>query len=384
MWQKPIVHDGLNAFRMVRGSTEGEVETKARLQLAAWSERWKRKQEIEAIRQNTLTRTEWRERQVDMDCSARAVALERTKEAERGLDVLDNLLQAALVKSPGFDWNQLSDLAPFSKSAPVLPQLKTWPREPQKSDPFFQYSSAHVELSILDWLIPPLKRSKQATAQAAENVRRDAANQQFKQAHDAWQLIHDDAERYNAAAKLIYAVAQAAWLKEKESYEDEQRKYNVSLGELRTKYLARVPEAIARFSNEVLAHSAYPDSFPRDSVASFDPATEMLIVDFELPPEIDFPRLKQVKYVATRQEFQDVIISDADFRRVYDSVLYQICFRSLHEIFWADEINAICSIVFNGWVRAVDKATGVDTHPCILSVQVKKATFKGSISRRSI
>jgi restriction system protein len=33
------------------------------------------------------------------------------------------------------------------------------------------------------------------------------------------------------------------------------------------------------------------------------------------------------------------------------------------------------SIVFNGWVHAVDKATGASTHPCILTVQAAKSEF---------
>ena len=56
-------------------------------------------------------------------------------------------------------------------------------------------------------------------------------------------------------------------------------------------------------------------------------------------------------------------------------MIYQICLRTLHELFRADERNFIDSIVFNGWVQAIDKATGANTHPCIMSVQVKKQDF---------
>ena len=36
-----ITHEGLHAYRKVRGVTKEEVETKARLQLDAWNARWK-------------------------------------------------------------------------------------------------------------------------------------------------------------------------------------------------------------------------------------------------------------------------------------------------------------------------------------------------------
>lgn len=375
-WQKAIVHPGLNAYRMVRGSTEAEVDLKARLQLAAWDKRWKKRQETDARHRATLAHKSFRERQADLDREARAIALERTKEAERALERLDNLLQEALSAKAGFDWNRLRDEAPFSTPSPTPPELKTWPREPQRSDSHFQVSPACIELSVIDRIIPALKRAKVAKAQAAENIRRNEVNQLYAQAHASWKQIHDEAEKFNTAAKLAHGVAQAVWLKAQQSYDQEQINYNAGLVELRKKYLVKDPEAIARFSNEVLAHSDYPDFFPRDSVASFDSATGMLVVDFELPPQMEFPRLKQVKYVSTRKEFQDADMSETEFRRVYDNVLYQVCFRSLHELFQADEINTIGSVVFNGWVRAVDKATGADTHPCILSVQVKKSDFQ--------
>jgi restriction system protein len=47
----------------------------------------------------------------------------------------------------------------------------------------------------------------------------------------------------------------------------------------------------------------------------------------------------------------------------------------LLELFASDTINVINTIVFNGWVRAIDKATGADTHPCIMTIQVLKAEF---------
>jgi restriction system protein len=375
MWQKPIVHQGLNAFRMVRGSTQEEVETKARLQLAAWAERWKRKLEVEEARQKNLSRIAWRERKVDVDRSARAAALDRTREAEKALEILNTLLEATIANPHRFEWIRLNDLASFSKPAPVLPQLKYVPPEPLPTDHVFRYSQTHVDITLIDKLIPPLRRAKEAKAQAAENLRRDAANRQYMLAHDAWKSASDEIDKYNTLAKLTYGVAQAAWLREKQTFEEAQVAYNAGVADSRKRYLAKDPQSIAKFCNEVLSHSEYPDSFPRDSVVSFDPATEMLIVDFELPPEIGFPRLRQVKYIATRHEFQDVDLSDAEFRRLYDNVLYQICFRSLHELFQADEINVVGSIVFNGWVRAVDKATGADTHPCILTVQVKRTDF---------
>jgi restriction system protein len=68
-------------------------------------------------------------------------------------------------------------------------------------------------------------------------------------------------------------------------------------------------------------------------------------------------------------------VSEAWLNRTYDSVLYQIALRSLYELFQADAAAAIDSIVFNGWVNSIDKATGKEVNACILSIQATKSEF---------
>lgn len=54
---------------------------------------------------------------------------------------------------------------------------------------------------------------------------------------------------------------------------------------------------------------------------------------------------------------------------------YQIALRSLHELFSADAFAVLKSVVFNGWVHSIDRATRVKTHGCILSVQANREEF---------
>jgi len=62
---------------------------------------------------------------------------------------------------------------------------------------------------------------------------------------------------------------------------------------------------------------------------------------------------------------------------MFDEAMYKITLRTIHEIFEADVANAIEAISFNGWVNAINKATGKEEKNCILSVQVKKSEFIG-------
>jgi restriction system protein len=62
-------------------------------------------------------------------------------------------------------------------------------------------------------------------------------------------------------------------------------------------------------------------------------------------------------------------------KKTYDEVLYQIALRTLHELYNTDETGVLKSVVFNGWVQSIDKATGIETHGCILSVQAEREEF---------
>lgn len=97
-----------------------------------------------------------------------------------------------------------------------------------------------------------------------------------------------------------------------------------------------------------------------------------LVVEYSLPPVDDVPTLSQVRYVQSRDEYTEKHISDAQLRRLYDSILYQVALRTVHELYEADVVHALASIVFNGRVTSVDRSTGHETTACILSLQTAR------------
>ena len=60
---------------------------------------------------------------------------------------------------------------------------------------------------------------------------------------------------------------------------------------------------------------------------------------------------------------------------MFDESIYKIALRTIHELFEADKANALEAISFNGWVTAINKATGKTEHNCILSIQTTKNEF---------
>jgi restriction system protein len=60
---------------------------------------------------------------------------------------------------------------------------------------------------------------------------------------------------------------------------------------------------------------------------------------------------------------------------LYDNVLYAMVLRTIHELFEADTVNALASIIFNGWVTSLDKGTGNEVSRCILTINVTRQEF---------
>lgn len=89
----------------------------------------------------------------------------------------------------------------------------------------------------------------------------------------------------------------------------------------------------------------------------------------------DFPKTKEVKYIATKKEQKEITFTASQLNAIFDETIYKITLRSLYELFINDKINAIDSIVFNGWVRAANRATGKFENNCILSLQTTRDVF---------
>lgn len=109
----------------------------------------------------------------------------------------------------------------------------------------------------------------------------------------------------------------------------------------------------------------------------FNVDTKTIVVDYRLPLEESMPTVKSVTYVQSRDELKLSHISAREKSALYESVLYQLALRTIHELYEADEISAFDAVVFNGWVESVDSATGQRGDSCIMSVQARRDEFLG-------
>ena len=166
------------------------------------------------------------------------------------------------------------------------------------------------------------------------------------------------------------------WQKRKEAFLANQNSHTHSIDELKNQYHSLNEMAIARVSELILKSSPYPFSFEKEIITEYNPENRLLVLEYRLPSPDDLPTLKEVKYIAANVEIRETHISEIQLRKLYDDTIYKITLRSIHELFTADSINAFEAISFNGWVRAINKATGNEEVTCILSIQIKKEDFK--------
>lgn len=133
----------------------------------------------------------------------------------------------------------------------------------------------------------------------------------------------------------------------------------------------------ASYCDLVLSRSTYPDFFPQSFELDYNVDSRILVVDYELPTLDALPTLKEVTYVQSRDDFEEKHLTNAELNRRYDDILYKVALRTIHELYEADvDRGALDIIVFNGYVRSVDRATGQKTHPCVLSLQAGKEEFQ--------
>jgi restriction system protein len=126
----------------------------------------------------------------------------------------------------------------------------------------------------------------------------------------------------------------------------------------------------------VLENSDYDDLFEKQFELDYSKNQKTLMIEYELPSPDKMPTVKAVRFVQATGEIKETHISDKDRRSNFDSVCYQICLRTIHEIFEAD-VSANCEhILFNGYATYVDKTTGKDVRSCIMSILVERSVFE--------
>lgn len=348
-----VSHDGLHKYRVIRGTDRYVVQQKAAALNAQWDAEWERKCEVEARRQQRIDVIASRE-------ASKQQAIDLTEAAREQLEDVRGVLAHALQVDDRVDWESLKDRSPFAERPPASPARPVKPIRPAPSDAKYK-----PKRDLFTFLFTSARQKADALAQ---------------------QLYHRDIELFEAEDRRLdkeyetsvtrYEKDLRAWERRKAEFEQLQADNCAVIDERKAAVEAGDRGAVIDFMDLVLTKSVYPGFMNVDFELDYEPETGAAIVEFELPAPADLPTLSEVRYVQSRDEFAEKHISEAEAARLYDSLIYQIALRTLHELFEADEHRHLTRITFNGWVSFVDRATGADRRACIVTVGANRPDFE--------
>lgn len=371
-----IEHLGLKTHRIIKDYDNTLLNRKVEAQYEKWANTWNLMQtrnQVQALRELN-----------------QSLADDQTQEAKAQLEQVEQLLLHTLDIDDSVDWDELKATAKFSEpypekryeteirkvNKPVAPVYKQAPNPPDTA-------KFEPDLDILDKIFKFFGDKK-----------RRAAQERFERAHQNYSIKQQAVEDENRILLANYNRLQAeadeqisllkrqcekeiiSWKEASAAFYAEQEAYNERVEGLKNNYLTGEANAIIEYCELVLNRSVYPETFPKDFDLEYNPDNKLLVVDYVLPAPEQFPRLTEVKYIAARKELKEYYLSDVQLAKLYDNAIYKIALRTLHELFEADQIDAIQLIAFNGWVNSIDKGTGKPINACIISIQVNKQEFE--------
>ncbi len=339
-----VRHKKLNLHKEVSAPEIFILQSKMDALMAAWDEKY----EQFTKRQNVL--------------SGHAAAEGLTADAITKLGSLDRILVHTLAVDDRVDWEALKDkrVYDFPKRYPEeMPSTKS-EAEPQYAIP---------KIGFLDLIFG----QKARIIASAEDSHRNA--------YRAWEDREHRRETEHAAAVAAWDQRQKAFwndhLAKKAAFEADQAASHAEVDRLKAEVANGQEDAVIEHASLVLEASDYDGLFEKSYLIQYHGDKKLLKLAYDLPSIDVLPGIKAVKFVKATGELKESFITDREKKANFESVCYQICLRTLHELFEADDHGNIKSILLNGFVTFVNPATGVEQRSCILSLLVDRETFTG-------
>ncbi len=163
--------------------------------------------------------------------------------------------------------------------------------------------------------------------------------------------------------------------KQKETFLKKQKKANEEVEECRRKYLIGDSKQIEKYFEYVIAQSNMPNEIIKDYELQYIKENKTLIISYYLPNADIVPKIIQHKYVSTRNEIDIIRLTDKKFEKFYNNVIYMCCLKTMNDVLLSDDNNNIDNIVYNGWIKYIDKSTGKEAESCIITVETTKNKF---------
>lgn len=357
-WRMTVSHDGLGKVRVVTAGDRDLLHARANALQATWDAEYARR--LETQRAAKAKVNEKLEKFMSKN-QAEAEARQRTADLQAELESLETLLKSTIEFDYVRNWEEMKRSDVFSKPHPTKssPATLPVPAQPEYRAPQFTF---------FERLLPTLARKRQAAHDRAH----DSALERWQ---DSVTVITARNDATLQANEEKYRATLEEYIREKEAFERGQNQSNADVETEYSLYLQRDPDTLIAYWNDLFSNQANPEGWPDNVQLDFIQETHTLVINYQLPHIDQFPRNKEIRYVATRKEFKEFTIPDSQRKKIYGEVLYQIALASLFKVFHSDSVGALQAAVLNGWVQSIDKATGASIQPCILTLHTTKDEF---------
>ena len=317
-FQKYLTNPKTGETKLIKSNDVAIFNSKVQRQIEVW-ERLNQRLDQQAEREHSISE-----------------AQQQTKEALKMIENCNGILKQTLKIDDKINWEELKDNKPFKKYNATS--------EPTKRE---------INKSFLE-IMPYFKKKK--------DTDRSNAEEQYQNA----------LEEYKKTEKRL----KAKYEKEKADFIEEQKKFNASLESDKDKYEKGKVEGVKKYLGMVMERSKYPEAISVFPEINYEPNAKVALVDMELPSDKQVPSVKEYKYVTSRKEIDEVKMGIKECEAFYNSLIFQICLRTIHEVFEADYAKVVDVVVFNGWVQGIDGRTGKEFNNCIVSLQVTRDEFE--------
>ncbi|MCA9393730.1 MAG: hypothetical protein H6756_00350 [Candidatus Omnitrophica bacterium] len=295
---------------------------------------------------------------------------ELTREAQQAAVDLEGLLINSLTEDDAVDWEAIKRQDSFT----VDPQNITG-QQPPAFIRFAENGKPALFTRLYEPKQPQLAKVKKEFSIFKRIFNGKLIRAEFERRHKDWEVKIEEARRDNREREEAYHIYLRAWEELKTQFEKEKADSNATLEDIRLRYQNKKPRAIEEYCDLVLNHSAYPDFFPHSWHLEYRSAEALLVVDYDLPVLDDLPSVAAYAYVKSEDQ---VIVRrhPAEYlRKLYDSVCYQVCLRTIHELFESDVIGAVDAVAFNGMVRVFKSDQNIKEIKVIMSVRAARDRF---------
>ena len=251
----------------------------------------------------------------------------------------------------------------FSKLKTAQPRLTFSPETPTRAEQPPDLASFLPEAPKgLGAHMPGAKRKYQAQVDAA-TASFEEAEQKYT-ARETERVEALDRERNGFDAKVAELRETVA-------------RQHADVDELEKRFAAGEPNAVIEYYTAVLASIPVPYEAPEgQSRLAYSPESRQLVVELELPTFDVIPENREYRYIKSRDDVKASALPATERRRLYASLIAQVALSVLRAAVQADPHSVVETIVLNGHVRTLDKRTGQQIHPCLITVRTTRERFE--------